>query len=79
MLKNKIESTELLALGFYRIWDIIGDPARGIEPLLPISRSSFLNGVKSGKYPAAVRLGENTLAWRKVDILKLLTQLGGEQ
>jgi len=57
---------------FLRIWQIIGDPKRGIEPLLPISRSTFLSGVKSGKYPKPVKLGERTSAWRKADILALL-------
>lgn len=55
-----------------RIWQIIGDPKRGIEPLLPIGRSSWLAGVKSGKYPAPLKLSERTTAWRKADILVLL-------
>jgi len=74
---NKQLPSERQSLGFYRLWHIVGDAKRGIEPLLPISRSSFLNGVKSGKYPAPVRLGENTLAWRKADIHALLTRLAG--
>jgi predicted DNA-binding transcriptional regulator AlpA len=56
----------------FRIWQIIGDPKRGIEPLLPIGRSTFLAGVKSGKYPAPVKLSERTTAWRKADILAVL-------
>jgi len=59
-------------LSYFRIWHIIGDNQRGIEPLLPISRSTFLAGVKSGKYPQPVKLGERTTAWRKADILALL-------
>jgi len=59
-------------LAYLRIWQIVGDRKRGIEPLLPIGRSTFLAGVKSGKYPKPVKLGERTTAWRKADILAML-------
>lgn len=67
----------LIAHGYLRIWQIVGDHKRGIEPLLPIGRSTFLAGVKSGKYPQPVKLGERTTAWRKSDILELLESMGG--
>ena len=60
-----------------RIWQIVGDKKRGIEPLLPIGKTTFLNGVKTGKYPKPVKLGERTTAWRKADIDNLLSSLGG--
>ena len=60
-----------------RIWQIVGDKKRGIEPLLPIGKTTFLEGVKSGKYPKPVKLGERTNAWRKADIDNLLASLGG--
>lgn len=63
--------------GFLRIWNIVGDKKRGIEPLLPIGKTSFLEGVKSGKYPKPVKLGERTTAWRKADIDNLLASFGG--
>jgi prophage regulatory protein len=55
-----------------RVWQITGDKARGIEPLLPIGRSTFLKRVKEGEYPQPVKLGEKTTAWRKSDIMALL-------
>jgi|GEM_PF-1259242 len=58
--------------GFLRIWQITGDKEKGIEPILPIGRSTFLAGVKNGKYPKPVKLGEKTTAWRKTDIQKLV-------
>ncbi len=64
-------------LGFLRIWQIVGDRKRGIEPLLPVGRSTFLAGVKSGKYPKPVKLGERTTAWKKADILALLDSVDG--
>jgi predicted DNA-binding transcriptional regulator AlpA len=63
--------------GYLRIWQIVGDRKRGIEPLLPVGRSTFLAGVKSGKYPKPVKLGERTTAWRKSDILALLDSVDG--
>ncbi|QPK63528.1 AlpA family phage regulatory protein [Methylomonas sp. LL1] len=67
-----------IALGYLRIWQIVGDRKRGIEPLLPVGRSTFLAGVKSGKYPKAVKLGKRTTAWKKADILALLESMDGE-
>jgi prophage regulatory protein len=39
--------------------------------IIPISRSSWWKGVKSGLYPPAVRLGKRTTAWRESDVLRL--------
>lgn len=58
--------------GFLRIWQITGDKEKGIEPILPIGRSTFLAGVRTGKYPKPIKLGEKTTAWRKIDIQKLV-------
>jgi prophage regulatory protein len=80
MATSKLETNNQqfnFALGYLRIWQIVGDRKRGIEPLLPIGRSTFLAGVKSGKYPKPVKLGERTTAWRKADILVLLENLEG--
>jgi prophage regulatory protein len=71
---------QLPETGFLRIWHIIGDPKAKppIPALIPIGRTSFLNGVKSGKYPKPVKtLGERTTAWRVEDIRALIGQLGG--
>ncbi len=66
-----------IILGYLRIWQIVGDRKRGIEPLLPVGRSTFLAGVKSGKYPKPVKLGKRTTAWKKADILALLDSVDG--
>lgn len=67
----------IITLGYLRIWQIVGDRKRGIEPLLPVGRSTFLAGVKSGKYPKPIKLGERTTAWKKADILALLDSVDG--
>jgi prophage regulatory protein len=36
---------------------------------VPISKSSWLNGVKTGKMPAAIKIpGSNVVAWRKEQV-----------
>ena len=42
--------------------------------LYPVSRSSWLAGVKSGKYPAKVKLGPRSVAWRLSDVDKLIAE-----
>ncbi|WP_367155695.1 helix-turn-helix transcriptional regulator [Methylomonas sp. HYX-M1] len=74
---NITDQQTVIAFGYLRIWHIVGDRKRGIEPLLPVGRSTFLAGVKSGKYPKPVKLGERTTAWRKADILALLDSVEG--
>jgi predicted DNA-binding transcriptional regulator AlpA len=49
-----------------------------VPPLVPISRSAWWQGVRSGRYPAPIRLGPNTTAWRARDILEMLENLGRE-
>lgn len=40
--------------------------------VFPVSRSAWWAGVKAGKYPAAVKLGPRTTAWRASDIKALI-------
>jgi prophage regulatory protein len=44
-----------------------------ILQILPISRSTWLTGIKSGHFPKGVRLGRRITAWRVEDIRKLIT------
>ena len=50
--------------GFLRLPQII--------KLIPIGKSTWWAGVKSGKYPKQVKLGGNTSAWRVEDIKALI-------
>lgn len=58
--------------GFLRLRQIIGDPARGITPLMPVGRSTWWRGVQEGRYPQPVKLGPRTTAWRVEDIRALI-------
>ncbi len=60
---------------FYKLNDIIGDKNNNISPLIPISKTTWLSGVKTGKYPKPIHLSKRTVAWRSEDILSLIDQL----
>lgn len=74
-----INQNTLPQTGFLRLWQILGNPnaVPPIPALIPVSRTTFLNGVKSGKYPKPVKLGERTTAWTVESIRVLIAELGG--
>jgi prophage regulatory protein len=56
-------------------------PERGLRRLtsivkpdgpLPVSKSTWWAGVKSGRFPAPVKLGPRITAWRDTDIQRLI-------
>ncbi|MGD7036362.1 helix-turn-helix transcriptional regulator [Methylotuvimicrobium buryatense] len=60
--------------GFLRIWQILGNPKTGTPAIIPVSRTTWWRGVKSGRYPAGVKLSTRTTAWRAEDIRKLIEE-----
>jgi prophage regulatory protein len=64
----------LPANGFLRERQILGDPLAKphIPALIPVSRSTWWRGVKEGRFPAPVKLGPRTTAWRVGDIVELI-------
>lgn len=56
--------------GFARIGDILAP--RGP---IPVSRSNWWVGVKTGRYPSPVKLGPRTTAWRVEDIEELIERI----
>ena len=42
--------------------------------VIPVSKSSWWGGIRSGKYPKQIKLGEKTSVWRAEDIKALLTK-----
>lgn len=57
-----------------RLPQIIGDPKANppIQPIIPVSASSWWAGVKAHRYPAPVKLGPRTTAWRASEVLALV-------
>jgi prophage regulatory protein len=60
--------------GFLRQKQILGDPnsTPPTPPIIPVSKSTWWAGVKSGRYPRPVKLGPRTTAWRVSDIRALI-------
>ncbi len=47
---------------------------RAVLAIIPVSKSTWWAGVKSGRYPKPVKLGERITAWRVEDIRALIEQ-----
>ena len=60
--------------GYLRLPQIIGNPKADppIPAVIPVCASSWWAGVRTGKYPAPLKLGPRTTVWRVEDIRALL-------
>ncbi len=47
--------------------------------LIPIGRSSWWAGVKSGRYPASIKLGPKTTVWKADEIYDFIESIGKEE
>lgn len=61
---KKIELINLPETGLLRVKQVL--------QLIPISRSSWFAGVKSGRYPQPFKLSARTTVWRTRDIIALI-------
>lgn len=61
-------STTIPATGFLRLPQVLA--------LVPISKTSWWEGCKDGRFPKPVKLGPRTTAWRAEDIAALVQSLG---
>ena len=70
-------TAQLPEVGYLRLHQIIGNPKADppIPALIPVSRSTWWSGVKTGRFPPAVKLGPAITAWRVEDIRALIDQL----
>lgn len=58
----------LPATGFLRLPEVLR--------LYPVSKSTWWAGVREGRYPQPVKLGERATAWRAEDIRALIEAAG---
>lgn len=63
-------SKRLPTAGFVRLPSIIAP-----DGPIPVSKSTWWAGVKSGRYPKPVKLGPRITAWRVEDIRELIESL----
>jgi len=59
--------------GFLRLQQIIGNPDAEppITPIIPVKKSCWWAGVRTGRFPKSVKLGGCTM-WRVEDIRALI-------
>lgn len=73
---------ELPETGYLRLLQIIGDPKAEppIPPIIPVSKTTWWAGVKSGRFPQPVRLlSPRITVWRVEDIRELIAAIGGSR
>lgn len=78
---NKLHHvTSLPETGYVRLPQIIGNPKANppVPAVIPVSKSTWWNGIKEGRFPQSVKLGPRTTAWRVEDIRRLIESAGGE-
>ena len=70
--------TRLPETGFLRLSQIVGNQNAipPIVPIIPISKSSWWQGVSSGRYPAPLKLSPKVTVWRVEDIREMIARLG---
>lgn len=75
-------SNTLPETGFIRLWQILGDrkSVPPVPPIVPVAAATWWAGVKSGRFPAPVKLGNGTRAtfWRVEDIRALVESTKAE-
>jgi len=65
---------QLPETGFLRLPQIIGNRKAEppVPPIIPVCKSTWWAGIKSGRYPKPVKLGSRITAWRVEDIRALI-------
>lgn len=68
-------TADLPATGFVRLADLVKTCKEALRaPILPFSAATLWRKVKSGEFPAPVKLSERITAWRVEDIREWLRQ-----
>ncbi len=65
-----VSANTIPATGFMRL------PA--VLSLIPVARSTWWAGVKSGRYPKPVKLGPRMSAWRAEDVRSLIANFSAQ-
>ena len=60
--------TKIPPCGFFRLPQVIA--------LIPISKSAWWEGCRTGRYPKPVKLGPRTTVWRVEDIKAFIESVG---
>lgn len=60
--------------GYVRLKQILGDRKTDppTPPIIPVSRATWYQGIKDGRFPKPIKLGERISVWRVEDIRALV-------
>lgn len=74
--RNAVIKYYLPETGYLRLSQILGNPKADppIPPIIPVSKSTWWAGVKSGLYPRPVKLGPKITVWRVEAIRELISR-----
>ena len=72
--QNSGNGATLPSEGYVRIGKIVAP-----DGVIPVSRATWWEGIKSGRFPKPVKLGPNTTAWKVQDIRALISELAGPE
>ncbi len=64
-------SSHIPTTGFLRLSQVL--------TLIPVGKSSWWRGCKSGRYPKPIKLAPRTTAWKAEDIAALVATLGNKE
>lgn len=72
--------TQLPETGFVNLRQIIGNPKANppTPALIPVGKTTWWEGVKTGRFPKPVKLGPKTTVWRVEEIRALIDRLGNQ-
>ncbi len=67
-MSEDTKNRPLPSTGFVRLRDVLR--------VIPVSKSTWWDGVRKKRFPASVKLGTRTTAWRVEDIRDLIERMG---
>ena len=76
VVSSTVASATLPSTGFVRLSQILGKPKSNppIPAIVPVSKSTWWEGVRTGRFPTPVKLGPRTTVWYVSDILDLIAK-----
>lgn len=60
--------------GLLRLSQIIGDKGSATPGLIPVGKTTWWAGVKAGRYPQPLKIGQRAVAWRAEDIAAIVNR-----
>ena len=71
-------STRLPEFGYLRLHQILGDAKADphCPAIIPVSRTTWYQGIKDGRFPKPIKLSERIAVWRVEDIRALVEPAG---